>query len=535
MISFTKVKPVSSATLQANRIKPMRKLILFSLILALGVFSSYTSLAQTEVGEVSFVTSQNVYLKFNSTELMTEGDTIYIVVDEIEIPCLRLLEKSSISCVSEVIGGCDVEKGQSVVYHTRLKKADELDKNEDLFSESGEVDISVEEAEQEVGSVYTCQEINGRASFSNNMTWGYNESNSKRVARLALDVVNILDSKFSFQSYSNIRNNNNPSINIHEALLSYNLDSSMTISLGREINRRMYSLGATDGLHAEKRFRRSFVSLVVGSRPDTYDYSLNTKLFQYGVCAGIFHNKAQSSTTSIGFIDQTNQSFIDRRYAFLQHNSRIGNNVSIYASAEVDLYNSARLRLLYTSVSYRVSEKLRLSASVNLRKNLILYESFSEDLVSLLANDPLKSSIRFRANYKISNAIYSGASISIRRQENGENNFSNLGGYLNFSNFLGGRLSNSFSINRNDYFQYYSISSRYTRRFFESKLDISPNARFLLYSYQSFNIDPFKQLYVGVDSDYSVKEGLSVSALYDFSARSGVPFHRFTVRILQRF
>ena len=190
----------------------MRKLILFSLILALGVLSSYTSLAQTEVGEVSFVTSQNVYLKFNSTELMTEGDTIYIVVDEIEIPCLRLLEKSSISCVSEVIGGCDVEKGQSVIYHTRLKKADESDKNEDLFSESGEVDISVEEAEQEVGSVYNRQEINGRASFSNNMTWGYNESNSKRVARLALDVVNILDSKFSFQSYSNFRNNNNSSI-----------------------------------------------------------------------------------------------------------------------------------------------------------------------------------------------------------------------------------------------------------------------------------------------------------------------------------
>ncbi|PCJ81233.1 MAG: hypothetical protein COA49_05850 [Bacteroidetes bacterium] len=502
----------------------------------MGTLNSLEVLSQNDLppisGEVSFVTSQNVYLRFPSTENMFTGDTVYIARDGIETPCIIILEKSSVSCVAEVIGGCDIEKGASVIYHYRINqdsKVEEVDNKTTGDKTSGEpLDIAEELNKRS-------QEVSGRFSLSNNTTFGYGESYSKRVARLALDVKNIAGSKLSFQSYSNYRNLNNNRLNIHEAILTYELDSSTTISLGRDINNRMYSLGATDGLHAEKRFKRSFVGIVVGSRPDPYTYSVNTNLFQYGVNVGVFHNDAHSSSTSIGFIDQTNRGLTDRRYAFLQHNSRVGKDLTIYSSAEVDLYNSAHLRLLYTSANYRVNDKLRLSASLNLRKNLILYESFNQDLVELMANDPLKSSIRFRANYRISNRVYSGASFSIRRQEDGNNNFSNFGGYLNFSELLGGRLSNSFSVNKNDYFQYYSISSRYSRQFFNSKLEVSPNARFLLYSYHNFDINPIKQLYIGIDSDYYVKEGLSVSALYDFSARSGAPFHRFTVRILQRF
>jgi len=419
-----------------------------------------------------------------------------------------------------------------VIYHYHIKqdsKAEVIESNITEHESTEEPFELVEDLNKR------SQDVSGRFSVSNNTTFGYGDSYSKRVARLALDVMNIAGTKLSFQSYSNYRNLDNNCLNIHEAILTYDLDSTTTISLGRDINNRMYSLGATDGLHAEKRFKRSFVGIVLGSRPDPYTYTVNTNLFQYGINAGIFHNDAHSSSTSIGFINQTNRGVTDRRYAFLQHNSRLGKDLTIYSSAEIDLYNSAHLRLLYSSANYRVNDKLRLSASLNLRKNLILYESFNQDLVELMANDPLKSSIRFRANYRISNRVYSGASFSVRRQEDGNNSFTNFGGYLNFSELLGGRLSNSFSVNRNDYFQYYSISSRYSRQLLNSKLEISPNVRFLLYSYHNFDINPLKQLYIGVDSDYSVKEDLYVSALYDFSTRSGVPFHRFTVRILQRF
>ena len=199
------------------------------------------------------------------------------------------------------------------------------------------------------------------------------------------------------------------------------------------------------------------------------------------------------------------------------------------------MYDAARLRLLYISANYRVSSKLRVSASINLRKNLILYESFNEDLESLVSNDPLKSSIRLSVNYKISTRLYSGARFSLRRQADGNNSFSNLSGYLNVSDVLGGRITNNFSINRNEYFLYYSVSTRFTRRFFNSKLSVSPNARALIYTYFNLDVDPMNNLYLGIDSDYSVKDGLTLSALYDFSSRSGVLFHRFTLKIIQRF
>jgi hypothetical protein len=42
-------------------------------------------------------------------------------------------------------------------------------------------------------------------------------------------------------------------------------------------------------------------------------------------------------------------------------------------------------------------------------------------------------------------------------------------------------------------------------------------------------------LYFGFDFDHSVKDGLILSALYDFSLRSGALFHRFALNIIQRF
>jgi len=70
-----------------------------SLIILVTIFTS--SLNSLEVlsqntlppasGEVSFVTSQNVYLRFTSTDNMVEGDTVYLSRDGIETPCIIIL------------------------------------------------------------------------------------------------------------------------------------------------------------------------------------------------------------------------------------------------------------------------------------------------------------------------------------------------------------------------------------------------------------------------------------------------------------
>ena len=515
----------------------IEKFNLFKLlgVSALILFTSFSSvLAQTSslTGEVSFVTSQNVYIRFQSTEKMMKGDTIFLLVDDFQVPCLRLVEKSSISCVAERIGTCGPEKGDAVIYRYFATIEEESGATNEAHDEDVLDDFSTvpKDDNDEI-----TQEIDGRISISNYTTTGYGDVNMSNVARLSLNIDNIAGSKFSLGSYSNFRKDATGSLSVHQAFLSYELDSSITINLGRSISNRMSSLGATDGLHIEKRFKRAYVGVIAGSNPDPYSYAVNTDMLQYGVSLGYFHNDLQSSATSLGFANRNNLGFTDRRFAFLQHSSRISEDLNIYASAELDLYDAARLRLLYMSANYRVSSKLRVSASINLRKNLILYESFNENLESLVSNDPLKSSIRLSVNYKISRRLYTGARFSLRRQADGNNSFSNFNGYLNVSDVLGGRLSNNFSINRNEYFIYYSASTRFTRRFFNSKLSVSPNARALIYTYINLDIDPINNIYLGVDSDYSVKDGLTLSALYDFSSRNGILFHRFTVKIIQRF
>ena len=499
------------------------------------LFTSFSSVfAQTSslTGEVSFVTSQNVYIRFQSTENMIEGDTIFLLVDDLQVPCLRLVDKSSISCVAERIGTCGPEKGDAVIYRYFAKIEEES--GAQIKAQNKDVLDNFSTVPKDDNDEIT-QEIGGRISVANYTTSGYGDVNMSNVARLSLDVENIAGTKFSFGSYSNFRQEESSRLSVHQAVLTYELDSSITMYLGRSISKRMYSLGATDGLHVEKRFNRSYVGIIAGSTPDPYTYAVNTDIQQYGICFGFFHNNNESSTTSLGFANREYLGQTDRRFAFLQHNSSITDDLSIYTSAEVDLYDAARLRLLYMSANYRVSPKLRVSASINLRKNLILYESFNEDMESLVSNDPLKSSIRLSVNYKISRRLYSGARFSLRKQADGNNSFSNLSGYLNISEVLGGRLSNNFSINRNESFLYYSLSTRFTRMFFNSKLSISPNARALIYTYLNLDINPINNIYIGIDSDYSVKDGLTLSALYDFSSRSGVLFHRFTLKIIQRF
>ena len=77
---------------------------------------------QNLFGTVSFVTSQNVYLKFENTESINAGDTVSVKINDQHMPCLIILQKSSLSCVAGIIDDCTVEQGTEVVVRTKTKK-----------------------------------------------------------------------------------------------------------------------------------------------------------------------------------------------------------------------------------------------------------------------------------------------------------------------------------------------------------------------------------------------------------------------------
>ena len=70
----------------------------FSLLFITGA-NSLCAQSELVKGTVSYVSSQNVYVKFASTKKINIGDTLFLQKGEALLPALRVSNKSSISCV----------------------------------------------------------------------------------------------------------------------------------------------------------------------------------------------------------------------------------------------------------------------------------------------------------------------------------------------------------------------------------------------------------------------------------------------------
>ena len=502
-------------------------------------------------GVVSFVTSQNVYLKFENTNQINPEDTIFIMVDGKPSPCLKIIQKSSISCLAEIIGDCPVSKDLEVFHKAKPKS--ESNKIQALKPIEKEKEELIETEDSTSTKNKLLNNLNGRVSLANYNTTNGTNSNNRTVGRVYLNAKEILGSKFNFKTYLNFNrvnkninsaNTQNTQFNLFQFDLTYRDDKGFSAGIGRNINNRFLSVGAVDGLHAEKVFEKFFTGAIIGFKPNPFNYNFSSNLFQAGAYAGIFHDKNKLSNTTIGFVEQRNSNLTDRRYLFLQHQSNLTAKLNLFASAEADLFSvnltgvsSSNLNLtsLFTSLSYRATKKLNLVATLDFRRNLILYQSYSDNLPILINNNPLKTGLRLRANYQISKNIYTGFGYNQRIQSDNNNDFYNISGFLSFSRLLGGRLNLNFNQNQNEFFNYRTYSARYTYLFIHKKLDVSPYFRFNQFGYTKVEGKAINQIYTGLDLHYSITKKLSIGTLFEFSKREQSVYNRFNINIIQRF
>ena len=509
--------------------------------------------SDTLSGVVSFVTSDNIYLKFENTKSLTLMDTIYSGSFSSPQACLILIQKSTVSVIAQSIGDCRPKVGEKVWYffEKQVEQAQAIPKEvvDSIPLSSVFAENKFEDKKERKKA------IRGSISLNNYSVIDGLDNTMRSAARLSLSASHIEGSKFSFRTYSRYLQNTaqNESVQsntnkffLYEFAVDYDFDSTLSLTVGRFINPKMMSVGAIDGLKLQKSWRSVFAGAIVGSRPDPYSYALNTNLIQYGAYAGVYHTKSHSSFTNLGVINQTNSGLTDRRYLYLQHQSSLGSKVNLFGSSELDLFrkdslgnsqNETRLTNLFFSINYRPFRTLALMASYDVRKNLILYESFAEELDRLLRDDPYRTGLRFRANYRLTKTVFAGFAISKRLQTDSKNEFSNKSFFLNFSKipWIGGRINTSISTNKNSFLLYNSASIRYSREFLENKLSLTPFFRILTYEYINKEIDQIYQTYMGVDFNYDFSRKLSLRALYDYSIRSNSGFHRFNVNITQRF
>jgi len=530
----------------------------YIIILFFTIVSSLTYGQDNDVvieGKVSFVTSKNIYVKFENTSDINIGDTLYLI--NTNTPCLSVSNKSSSSVVCSIINDCVVKKEDIVFFKFNSKVKDEIVQEKIQEPISKKDDNLIETKEPIKKESLFSEKIKGRFSVASYSNLSDNRDDRHRLmSRFSINADHINNSKFSVETYLNYRQNfitqenviseaKTKFFKVYNLALRYDLDSTFSVTLGRKINNKASSLSANDGIQIEKILGKNYIGVIGGFRPDITDFGFNPDLLQYGAYMGReIKNKNIYSQTTLGFAEQRNNNEIDRRYTYFQHSSTIFKKLNLFSSVELDIFNkvndsinnSPRLTNLYLSTRYRFSKIFNLMLSYDSRKRIIYYETYQTEVERLLEEDLARQGLRARLNVKPFKYLTTGVSYSKRYQNDSDNKSDNIYGYITLSKLpgIGGRLNLTYNLNSSNYLESNIAAIRFSRPLFKQKLNTDFYYRFVNYAYLNNNLT-FDQQYFGANLSYSINRTLVLSVSGEYSTYDLENKYRINTRIIKRF
>jgi len=326
---------------------------------------------------------------------------------------------------------------------------------------------------------------------------------------------------------------------IFNAAINYDFKRGGRISVGRKYSAKLNSIGSIDGVQAEKSFKNFYVGAMAGFRPDLITFGFNSSLFQYGAYVGYQNNKGKyTSTTTLGYVEQTNNGSTDRRYAALQHDGTLG-KLNLFASTELDLYNpinnTLRLTSLYLSANYRLTKKARLMLSYDTRKSIVYYQSDFSTINQYPFDDIGRQGLRARFNYTFTTKLSAGVGANIRFQSNNLNQSTNYNGFLTyrFSN-NGGRLNVALGYNTTSSLHYLMPSVTYSRGFIDQKLHLNAFYRLQNFSYVEWNKDDVFNHIIGLGANTQLSKKMNLNLFGEYSLTSTGDYVRINLSLSYR-
>ena len=527
----------------------MKKQICCILFFSLALNALAQDTTTSVEGTVTFVTSNNVYVRFDSTEYLKIGDVLSFNGNA----CLKVSSLSSSSAVCSTLNDCSVRKDDTIV--AKVLKKDSNTATEPTITTSTEIEepktsLAVTPTYSEKASLYK-ETIRGRVSVASyNQSSNLRENRNRLQGRFSLTANHIGDSKFSIDSYLAYRSILSPPegylartsiFNVYNLNVRYDVLPDLSITAGRKINPKASSLGANDGLMVEKYFGNFYAGIIGGFRPDLFDYGFNGDLLQYGGYFGIeTDTKEFYSQTTLGAMEQTNNGTTDRRFIYFQHNSTIATNLNLFSSMELDIFGGeaagSRLTNLYLSARYRFSKSVNAMLSYDSRKQIIYYETFQTQLEQFLDDDLARQGIRLRLNVRPTKIVWVGASYSSRFQSDSQNESNNIYGYATLTKIpaVGGRLNVSYNTNSSRYLNSNIASVRYSRDIVKGTLYGDVYVRNATYDYENRD-ETFTQNYFGGGVNWSISRTWQFSVNGELSKLDEENNMRFYTRLTKRF
>ena len=451
----------------------MKYLLPIFLFIFSGLLLKGQTKAESEEGTVTYLSSQNVYVKFISTADIKAGDTLFIRQGAKVLPALIVRELSSISCVCIPLSSV-IPAVASKVYHRQklaaVPKKEEAAPPSTVIQTEKKPDSTtvspvitgttpVEKPKPKTGrqSVHGFFGIASYTDFSNNSST--NEQRMKYTFSLmARDIGNTnlsaecyMSFTHSNQNWNEIQSNIFNGLKVYNLNLSYDFGSRASLLLGRKINPKLSNMGANDGLMFELKFKPLTIGLIAGFRPDYNNYGFNVNLFQAGAYLyNEYRAKNGSMQTTLAFINQTNNWNTDRRFLYFQHVNSLVKNLTFFGSVEVDLYklafnsqdstysprNTFNLTNYYVSLNYRVIKQLSLSFSYSARQNVIYYETY-KSLLDKISDPQTLQGYTLQALIRPANRLSVGLTGSYRFEKSDPKPGKNFYGYITYSQIPG--------------------------------------------------------------------------------------------------
>ena len=527
-------------------------LCLLFLVFAVGETSAQESTNLME-GKVSYITGENIYVRFTSTEEIENGDTLFIRDENSLTPALLVDHKSSISCLCSKLAE-HTFKVDDIVYGRKNNPVSEVVTPQQELPEK-DVNEQVLITQEPTKEPSRTQDISGRLSMSSYSNFSDEGDNIHRFRyTLSAKASNLSGSKLSAETYVSfthklhqwdvVQENLNNALKVYSLALKYDINESATVWGGRKINPRIANVGAIDGLQFEYKFKNMFAGIVGGSRPDHQDYGYNFDLFEYGAYVG------QSAKTENGFVqsslaffEQRNTGNVDRRFVYMQHTNSAIKNLTLFSSLELDLYklendkptNTVSLTSLYFSARYRFSKRLSVFGSYDNRKNVIYYETFRNYADEIL-QQASRQGVRAKINYRPVNGFIVGASAGTRFRDEDPRPTKTLNGFATWTKVptLNASLSISANLMQTSYLDGQVYGARLSKNLVPGKLYTMLHYRWVDFKY--VNTLTNLQQHIGeLDLSWQFSKKLYISANYEATFQEQQLFNRLYLNLRIKF
>lgn len=546
----------------------MRFILSIFILVFLGLNLKGQTIGEPEDGTVSYITSQNIYVKFKSTENIAVGDTLFIRKGESLIPALIVSNISSISIVGTPISSEPFAVSDKIVTRQRPKPVQEQEVREKKEQDEKKIKpVSVPKMDDKSSPANATstmekpklqQDISGRLSASSYTNFSNTPGgNSQRMRyTFSINAKNIANSKLSGESYisfvhkddnwNEIQDNIYNGLKIYNLALNYQFSNSFRVLIGRKINPRLSNIGAIDGIQFEAKIKSFTAGILAGSRPDYEDYSINVNLFQYG--AYLSHDlvsKKGSMQSSLAYAEQKNHGKTDRRFTYFQHSNSLIKNLNFFGTIEFDLYkydtvseklqNTFKVSNLYLSLRYRIIKQLSFSLSYSARQNIIYYETYKNFLEQIIDNESLQG-FMFQVTGNPIRYLSIGVKTGYRYRKSDPEPSKNIYGYVTYSRIPVVNISATASVTllETSYISGKIYSIGISRDLLKGKLYGGLGYRYVDYRYLNSELSTPQNM-AEFNLNWKVFKKLSLSLNYEGTFEKENQYNRIYINLTQRF